>query len=114
MLTMSYRFENSPNDSEFESFYDNVTGTFYYPNGYRMKSVNDAGGKEHTGQIDYVNPFTSKHSIEAGLKYIYRDNSSRADNTFYTPASGKWQDDMNRKTTSTIRRKLRRDTSGTD
>ena len=97
MLTMSYRFENSPNDSEFESFYDKVTGTFYYPDGYRMKSVNDAGGNEHTGQIDYVNPLTQKHSVEAGLKYIYRDNSSRADNTFYNTTIGQWQEDMARK-----------------
>lgn len=95
MLTASYRFERDPNNSEFESAYDNVTGTgFYYPDGYRMKSVNDAGGKEHTGQIDYANPLTDKHSIEMGMKYIFRDNSSRGDNMFF---DGQWKDDPSRK-----------------
>jgi outer membrane receptor for ferrienterochelin and colicin len=32
---------------------------------------------EHTGQIDYTNPLTLKHSIETGLKYILRQNISR-------------------------------------
>ena len=37
MLTLSYRFENDPNDSEFESEYDNVEGVFYYDTGYKLK-----------------------------------------------------------------------------
>ncbi|MDO5665041.1 MAG: TonB-dependent receptor [Bacteroidia bacterium] len=96
MLTVSYRFERNPNDSEFESKYDNVVG-FYYPTGYTMKSLNDAGGIEHTGQVDYVNPISDKHSIEVGLKYIYRDNSSRGENTYYDVADGQWKEDAGRK-----------------
>lgn len=98
MLTLSYRFERSPNDSEFESSYTNVEGDdFWYADGYKMKSINDAGGKEHTGQVDYVNPLNDKHSIEAGFKYIFRDNSSRGDNQFYDPATGVWAEDLLRK-----------------
>lgn len=97
LLTVSYRFERNPNDSEFESNYSNVTGDFYYPDGYRQKSINNAGGKEHTGQVDYVNPLTSKHSLEVGLKYIFRDNSSRGDNTFLDVANGQWKEDLTRK-----------------
>lgn len=98
LLTLSYRFEQSPNNSEFESAYENVTGTdFYYPDGYRMKSINDAGGVEHTGQVDYVNPISEKHSIEAGFKYIFRDNTSRGDNTFFDPAVNGWKEDVARK-----------------
>jgi len=97
MLTMSYRFENNPNDSEYESAYDDVTGTFYYPDGYRIKSANDAGGNEHTGQMDYVNPLNGKHSVEAGLKYIFRDNSSRADHTYLDVTDNIWKPDMERK-----------------
>lgn len=97
MLTASYRFENNPNDSEYESTYDDVTGSFYYLDGHRIKSANDAGGSEHTGQMDYVNPLNGKHSVEAGLKYIYRDNSSWTDHTFFDVNEGTWKPDPDRK-----------------
>lgn len=97
MFTLSYRFENNPNDSEFESKYDNVIGTFYYDTGYIMKSVNDAGGIEHTFQADYVNPLNAKHTIETGLKYILRDNSSRGVHTYYDVNSSTWKSDLSRK-----------------
>lgn len=97
LLTISYRFERNPNDSEYESEYSQVVN-YFYPKGYRMKSINNAGGKEHTGQVDYVNPLTDKHSIEVGLKYIFRDNSSRGDNTFLNPDDGgQWEEDKSRK-----------------
>jgi outer membrane receptor protein involved in Fe transport len=97
MLTASYRFEHDPNDSEYDSEYDNVEGTFYYPDGYRLKSENNAGGREHTGQLDYVNPLDGKHSIEAGMKYIFRDNSSRASHTFFDVDDQTWKPDTERK-----------------
>ncbi|WP_313380061.1 outer membrane beta-barrel family protein [Proteiniphilum saccharofermentans] len=97
MLTASYRYEHNPNDSEYDSKYENVIGEFYYPDGYQQKSVNNAGGSEHTGQIDYVNPLNGKHNIEAGLKYIFRDNSSRGDHTFFDVDEGQWQPDLSRK-----------------
>lgn len=98
MLTVSYRFQRDPNNGEFESHYDDVTGTgFYYPDGYRLHSLNNASGNEHTGQIDYVNPLTPKHSIETGVKYIFRDNSSRGENTFFDVASAQWREDPSRK-----------------
>ncbi len=97
MLTLSYRYENNPNDSEYDSRYDDVEGGFYYPDGYWLRSANDAGGNEHTGQVDYVNPLNGKHSIEAGLKYIFRDNSSRTDNTYYDAVGGQWLLDEDKK-----------------
>lgn len=97
MLTVSYRYEYNPNDSEYESEYENVERTFYYPDGYKMKSANNAGGNEHTGQVDYVNPLNGKHSIETGLKYIFRDNSSIGDHTFFDVEESVWKPDLNRK-----------------
>lgn len=97
LLTISYRYEENPNDRDFETHYYDVTGNYFYPEGYRQKSKNKAGGSEHTGQIDYANPLTNKHSFEAGLKYIYRDNNSRADNTFYDVIDEEWKNDINRK-----------------
>ena len=98
ILTGSYRYERSPNDSEYESIYNVEEGSeFYYPDGYKMKSVNNAGGHEHTIQVDYVNPINSKHGIEAGVKYIFRDNDSRADHTFYDVTDNTWKPDLGRK-----------------
>lgn len=95
MLTLSYRLEHDPNDSEYESAYNNVEGVFYYPDGYRQRSENNAGGNEHTGQLDYVNPLNGRHSLEAGLKYIFRDNSSRGEHSYYL-GSGDWLPDPDR------------------
>lgn len=97
MLTASYRYEHNPNDSEYDSEYNDVTGEFYYPDRYKQRSVNDAGGSEHTGQVDYVNPLNGKHTIETGLKYIFRDNSSEGDHTFFDVEDGVWKPDMTRK-----------------
>ncbi len=98
LMTFSYRFEESPNDNEFDVVYDKVTGNdFYYPEGYRQRSVNDAGGVEHTAQVDYVNPINIKHNIEAGLKYILRDNTSRGDNTYFDVENNAWEEDLSRK-----------------
>jgi len=97
MLTLSYRFQQNPNDGEYESRFTNVTGDYFYPEGYRRKSINDAGGKEHTGQIDYVNPLTNKHNVEAGLKYILRKNTSESDNTYFDVTDNTWKVDLSRK-----------------
>lgn len=96
MLTASYRYEHSPMDSKYSSAYEDVKDDFYYPDGYQQRSVNDAGGSEHTGQVDYVNPLNGKHSIEAGAKYIFRDNSSRSDNTFFDTEEKIWKPDPGR------------------
>ena len=97
ILTLSYRLEKNPNDSEFNSEYDNVDGDFYYETGYKIRSSNNAGGQEHTAQIDYVNPLNEIHSIEAGLKYIFRDNSSRGNHTYFDVTDDIWHLDLDRK-----------------
>ncbi len=99
LFTLSYRYEKNPNDSEFESVYDvdEETDFFIYPDGHRIKSINDAGGDEHTFQADYVNPLDNKHSLEAGLKYILRENSSRGEHTFLDVTDNTWKPDIDRK-----------------
>lgn len=96
MLTASYRFEHNPNDSEFESEYDVTSGIFTYPDGHKLRSENNAGGNEHTGQIDYVNPLNGKHTIEVGMKYIFRENSSNGDHTYFDVTKQEWVSDLSR------------------
>lgn len=42
---------------------------------------NDASTQEHTAQLDYTNPINSIHSIETGIKYIFR--RSKSDGKYY-------------------------------
>ena len=73
-LTASYKFNNSPNDSEAETYYDDITDvTFRLTDQYYN---NDAHTAEHTLQLDYVNPLNEMHYIDAGMKYIFRQNAS--------------------------------------
>lgn len=79
LFTLSYRLNNSPNESENRVDYSDKRD---YP--YSLKNMygeNDAKTIEHTFQADYTNPLTKMHEIEAGVKYIIRN--SRSDSRYY-------------------------------
>ncbi len=82
-LTFSYLIDGSPSDSRFTSLID---GVLDYTS-YQRRSEDDTRAMNHTFQIDYVDPLTSKHNIEMGTKLILRTNDSdphsweRADGT---------------------------------
>ena len=98
LLTVSYRFGSSPNNSDGTTNTLDVTGTpILRAQDYFMRNHNEADGKEHTGQVDYVNPLTVNHSIEAGFKYIYRDNSSLGNNMYLDTITNEWEPDASRK-----------------
>ena len=97
-LTLSYRYGNNPNSSDGTTETLKVTGNpILRDEDYRMRNHNEADGNEHTGQIDYVNPLTKNHTIETGLKYIYRDNSSEGNNLYYDLTTQDWMEDLRRK-----------------
>ena len=78
-LTVSYKFNNSPNNSETLSDYSDLTDVpFTLTDQYFDKRAHTM---EHTGQVDYVNPITDMHYVDAGLKYIFRQNAS--DSKYY-------------------------------
>ncbi|MEO6149835.1 MAG: TonB-dependent receptor [Mucilaginibacter sp.] len=71
LLTVSYKYSESDNEQ-----FNNVTsdhGLGYNQPDY--KQYNNSGSKEHTGQLDYVQPFKVL-TIEAGGKMIIRDSYS--------------------------------------
>ena len=80
MLTLSYQYDYTPNDvSQYLSLSD-LAGTspsLQYLNPF-SRQINHAKGREHTLQLDYVNPFAEMHSLEGGMKYIRRINNSEA------------------------------------
>jgi outer membrane receptor protein involved in Fe transport len=74
--TLSYQFNKLPNDNGIYSRARDITGEM--PLNIRLNQWydNHANTVEHTGQIDYTNPLNQQHSIEAGLKFILRQNIS--------------------------------------
>jgi outer membrane receptor protein involved in Fe transport len=71
LLTASYRYSYFTNTQEDEL---RMVNRFNY-NSPDYNQQNDAGSKEHTFQVDYVQPLR-KLSIEVGLKAILRNNYS--------------------------------------
>ncbi|MBK5721890.1 TonB-dependent receptor [Dysgonomonas sp. Marseille-P4677] len=88
LLTASYRFSFSPNDSESDNIINQPSGTI--PEGaITNNQFTDADMKEHTFQTDFVTPFGKIHNVEAGIKYIIRLNQSNSGYDFINDA-GEW------------------------
>lgn len=91
-LTFSYRYNGSPDNSEAYTEYEDVKDYPYSMDYLRDQHYdNDARTDEHTFQLDYTNPITKQHQIDAGVKYILRRNQSDSkyfkadDNNIYQP-----------------------------
>ena len=91
-LTASYRYGYSPNDSENDT---EVKDTFNFKP-IREHSESDASSKEHSAQIDFVTPINQMHTIEAGAKYIYRDNTSDVTFNQFNFNTSNWENNHNR------------------
>ncbi|MBW4891257.1 TonB-dependent receptor [Mucilaginibacter sp. HMF5004] len=72
LLTLSYKYSYSPN----AQFNDNVISNTYKYGQRNYQQYNESGNKEHTIQLDYVQPVNKKINIEAGGKAILRNNYS--------------------------------------
>jgi len=87
--TLSYRFSQSPNDNGNYAYVKDIIGDMPLYIRLNQWYDNKARTTEHTGQIDYTNPVTEKHSVEAGLKYILRQNISKV-NHYILDDGGNW------------------------
>ena len=83
LLTLSYKIENEPDKSESNTNYLDMQAADGWENFLqRLKNQYNDGSEhttEHTFQIDYTTPFSKIHTLETGLKYILRNNSSEND-----------------------------------
>ena len=91
MLTFSYRISTSPDSSEGYSEYqvDDGYATDWGDYVRRLEDEYedaDQNTVEHTAQVDFTTPIAQYHTLEAGIKYIRRNNSS--DNDRYVRANG--------------------------
>ena len=91
-LTASYKIDYNPNNSKYDNI---VNGELNYPS-YKQKSDNNSSGQTHTFQLDYYDPLTEKHQLEAGVKGIYRRNFSESDIQRLDSTSSNWYDDLDR------------------
>ena len=92
MLTLSYQYDYIPNDI-YSVFYDkDKMGNVSLPQleADYTRQISHARTHEHTAQLDYVNPFTSTHSIEGGLKLIRRNSTSHATSEVKELGEGVW------------------------
>ena len=92
MLTLSYQYDYIPNDI-YSVFYDkDKMGNVSLPQleADYTRQISHARTHEHTAQLDYVNPFTSIHSIEGGLKLIRRSSTSHATSEVKELDEGVW------------------------
>lgn len=93
LLTLSYQYGHSPNDmNSFSTLVDKQgdSPSLQYLHNYNHQ-WNKARGTEHTLQLDYVNPFSSMHSLEGGMKYIRRSNNSNAISEIKEQETAQWQ-----------------------
>ena len=74
-LTFSYKFDLSPQSSDF---LNRIDSTYNYTP-YTQKSIQDELGQEHTIQMDYYDPVSDKHQFEGGFKFIFRGNDENSD-----------------------------------
>ena len=80
MFTLSYKINTSPQTSDSYSTYNDMhAATDWEDFLKRLYDLNNDGSQnttEHTFQADYTTPIGKIHTLEAGAKYILRDNSS--------------------------------------
>lgn len=91
MLTFSYRYSGTPNNSRGNTDLTNVKN-YYLSSNYPQKTINDASTNEHTAQIDYTTPTGKNQTFEAGVKYIFRESKSTTEQTAYVDSLGTWKD----------------------
>jgi len=76
LLTTSYKYNSSKNE-QFNDIAFNQRVNFPDLTNPNYRQFNNSGSKEHTLQLDYVQP-VKKVNIEAGAKAIFRNNFSDA------------------------------------
>ena len=91
LLTLSYRYSHSPNNSSDQTDLENVVN--YHPwLGYPQSNENKAYTDEHTGQVDYTTPTLKGQTLELGGKYIFRQSNSRTDRSIFNDSLQRWDD----------------------
>lgn len=83
LLTLSYRLSTTPSTSDMTVNYEDMKTTEDWRNftdALRNQWTDGSHGTtEHTAQADFTTPIAKIHTLETGVKYIYRNNRSEDD-----------------------------------
>ena len=83
LFTLSYKIGSEPDNSDSYIDYADLQAADGWESFLqRFKNQRNDGSHnttEHTFQVDYTTPFAKYHTIEMGLKYILRNNTSEDD-----------------------------------
>ena len=83
LLTLSYRIATEPDGADSYTNYQDMQAAEGWEDVLqRLKNQhydNSENTTEHTFQVDYTTPFSKIHTLETGLKYILRNNTSEDD-----------------------------------
>lgn len=98
MLTFSYRISTDPETSDSYTDYGDMDAVADWQDYLqRLENQHNDGSQrttEHTFQLDYTTPIGKMHTLEAGAKYILRNNSSENDRyTMAATATGDYEFD---------------------
>ena len=89
-ITFIYQFALNPTDNENWNSYDPATVPPYI-NLQDRHSLSKEKSREHVFQTDFTTPLSEKHTLNAGLKFTARDNSS--DSRYYRKDGGDYEYD---------------------
>lgn len=98
MLTFSYRISTDPETSDSYTDYGDMDAVADWQDYLqRLENQHNDGSQrttEYTFQLDYTTPIGKLHTLEAGAKYILRNNSSENDRyTMAATATGDYEFD---------------------
>lgn len=83
MLTLSYRVSAQPDENTSRSEYGDLEAAEGWKDFVdrleNLRVESESNTTEHTFQIDYSTPIGQVHTIEAGSKFIMRNNKSNSD-----------------------------------
>ena len=83
LFTLSYRIDTEPDKTDSYTNYVEMQAVDGWENFLqRLKNLHNEGDQqttEHTFQADYTTPFSKIHTLETGMKYILRNNTSEDD-----------------------------------
>jgi len=88
LLTLSYKYSYSPNKQLNTNVISDVIGQA--PVSANYQQYNEAGNKEHTFQLDYVQPFNKVLNFEVGGKAILRNNYSDFTSSSQNPITAEY------------------------
>lgn len=89
-LTVSYRYQTSPNDWSSYSEYNNINITKF--SDAQSNQYSDGQTQEHTAQLDFTTPIAKIHTLETGLKYISRLSKSNSGRENFNLKTEDWDD----------------------